>query len=193
MSGLSTSTFFAKGEFVRRNGPPCPGLAAATMMKPMPTIPDALEVFRRGPATLKAAIADLTPAELDFVPAPGKWTIRQLVRHLADTEIVAGMRLRHIVAEDKPFLVPFDQDKWADNLDYKSADPDEALVMFRVLRDDTARLLASLPPAAFERVGSHPERGDRTLLSFVELFGNHVIKHVEHIRSIREAVAKQQA
>jgi len=157
----------------------------------MPTISDALEVYRRGPAALKAAIAEVTPAELDYQIAPGKWTIRQLVRHLADTEIVASMRLRHIVAEDKPLLVPFDQDKWADNLEYKSSEPDEAMVTFRVLRDDTVRLLSALPPAAFERVGSHPERGDRTLLSFVELFGNHIFKHVEHIRAIREAYAKQ--
>ncbi|MCU1327619.1 MAG: yfiT [Bryobacterales bacterium] len=157
----------------------------------MATIPDALEVFARGPAALKAAIADVTPAELDFQPAPGKWTIRQLVRHVADTEIVAGMRLRHIAAEDRPTLIPFDQDKWADNLSYSVADPNEALVTFRALRDDTARLLGRLPEAAFDRIGVHPERGDRTLLSFVELFGNHVIKHVEHIRAIREAFAKQ--
>lgn len=157
----------------------------------MPTIADSLEVFTRGPAMLKSAIAEVTPAELDFQPAPGKWTIRQLVRHLADTEIVAGMRLRQIAAEDRPPLIPFDQDKWADNLGYAACDPNEALVTFRALRDDTARLLSSLPPETFERTGVHPERGERTLLSFVELFGNHVIKHVEHIRAIREAFANQ--
>lgn len=157
----------------------------------MPTIAEALDLFQRGPAALKSALLDATPAEIDYQIAPGKWTIRQLVRHVADTEIVAAMRLRHIAAEDRPTLIPFDQDKWADNLAYTSADPNESLMTFRVLRDDTARVLAALPPEAFDRVGIHPERGERTLLSFVELFGNHVIKHVEHIRAIREAFAKQ--
>jgi hypothetical protein len=157
----------------------------------MPTIAESLDVFARGPAMLKAAIDGVTPAELDFQIAPGKWTIRQLVRHVADTEIVAGMRLRLIAAEDRPPLTPFDQDKWADNLDYAASDPTEALITFRALRDDTARLLARLPESAFDRVGLHAERGEQTLRFFLELFGRHVVKHVEHIRAIRETFAKQ--
>ena len=73
------------------------------------------------------------------MPAPGKWTIRQIVRHLADTEIVVGMRLRQIVAEDKPTLVPFDQDAWAAHVGYSQADAFDSLRRFQSLRDDTAR------------------------------------------------------
>ncbi|HXJ39535.1 MAG TPA: DinB family protein, partial [Bryobacteraceae bacterium] len=139
----------------------------------MSPVQEALTQFRAGPGALDAAVAGATPDELSFSPAAGKWNIRQIVRHVADTEIVAGMRLRHIAAEDRPTLIPFDQDAWATNLDYAAASPADSLVTFRTLRNDTARLLESLPVAAFDRTGIHPERGERSLLAFVELFGRH--------------------
>ena len=119
-------------------------------MKTMGNISEALSQFRSGPAALEAALAAVTAEETDFSPAPGKWNIRQIVRHLADTEIVAGMRLRHIAAEDKPTLVPFDQDTWATRLGYATADLSVSLNTFTVLRNDTARRMLDFLDAGID-------------------------------------------
>ena len=148
--------------------------------------------FQLGPAVLEQSLEGAPQEETTFIPAPGKWNIRQILRHLADTEIVVGMRMRQIIAEDKPFLVPFDQDAWAANLDYGQADAFDSLARFRSLRDDTASLLESLPGAAFDRVGVHPDRGTKSLLEWVELFAGHVERHADQIRSLR-AAAKRDA
>jgi hypothetical protein len=151
----------------------------------------ALETFRRGTSLLDEALRGATEEETTFVPAPGKWTIRQLARHVADTEIVVGMRMRQIVAEDHPTLIPFDQELWAAHLGYETADAFDSLARFRSLRDDTTGVLSALPPEAFDRVGVHPERGAKTLLEWVTLFGNHVETHAKQIRGIRQAFAQR--
>jgi hypothetical protein len=148
---------------------------------------EAVAEFRRGLTALESALKGATPEETAFVPAPGKWNIKQLARHVADTEIVVGMRMRQIIAEDNPTLIPFDQEKWAASLGYENADASDSLARFCSLREDTTRLLESLPPAAFDRTGSHPERGVKSLLEWVETFGKHVHTHVGQICGIREA------
>jgi hypothetical protein len=147
---------------------------------------EAIARFRRGPATLEEALHGASGDETSYVPAPGKWNIRQIVRHLADTEIVVGMRLRQIVAEDKPLLVPFDQDAWAANLGYEHADAFDSLERFRSVREDTARVLESLPVEAFDRMGVHPERGTKALLEWVTVYGGHVETHARQIRALRD-------
>ncbi|NDJ14421.1 MAG: hypothetical protein EBY17_25040 [Acidobacteriia bacterium] len=87
----------------------------------------------------------------------------------------------------RPTLTPFNQDSWADNLDYEDADIAEAFTTFHVLRNDTAKLLSNLPPEVFEYTGLHLERGELTLLSLVEIFGNHVLKHADQIKAARKA------
>ena len=157
----------------------------------MTNLPQALDTFRRGAEIMAEALRGTTRDEATFVSAPGKWTIRQLVRHVADTEIVVGMRMRQIIAEDKPTLIPFDQELWAAHLGYETADVSDSLARFRSLREDTAAVLSALPPEAFERVGVHPERGAKTLLEWVVLFGNHVETHATQIRGIRASFASK--
>jgi hypothetical protein len=146
-----------------------------------------LELFRRGPQILDAAIEGVSKEESMFAPFPGKWTIREIVRHLADTELVVGMRLRQMIAEDRPLMALFDQDLWADRLHYNQCDPHESATLFRVMRDDISKILDVLPAEAFTRVGLHPERGAGTLGEWVTRFGAHVEKHAGQIRAIREA------
>ena len=152
----------------------------------MTSVQEVLAIFRNGSALLTKSLENLTDAEATVAP-PGKWNIRQIVRHLADTEIVVGMRLRLIIAEESPTLTPFDQDAWAARLGYEGADPFDSLGRFVSLRDDTARLLDSLPDEDFERPGVHPERGTKTLLEWVRIFGVHVETHVKQIEALRKA------
>lgn len=148
---------------------------------------EALALFRRGPEILDEAIAGVSEEESKFVAAPGKWTIRQIVRHLTDTEIVVGMRLRQMIAENRPLMATFDQDLWADLLHYNKYDVFDSAMKFRILRHDMSTFLAPLPVEEFERVGLHPERGACTLGEWVSRFGTHVEKHAGQIRRIREA------
>ena len=145
-----------------------------------------LQLFRRGPDILEAAITGIPEDESRFVPAPGKWTIRQITRHLADTEIVVGMRLRQMIAEDRPQMARFDQDAWANALGYNDYDLAESAALFRVLRNDMSTVLEVLPSAAFDRVGLLPDGGTSTLGDWVLRFGRHVEKHAGQIRRIRE-------
>jgi DinB superfamily len=148
---------------------------------------DAVALFRRGPELLDAAIAGVSQEESKFVLAPGKWTIRQIVRHLTDTEIVVGMRLRQMIAENRPLMAVFDQDLWADHLHYNNCDVFDSAMKFRILRDDMSNFLAPLPAEEYERIGLHPERGVWTLHKWVNHFGVHTEKHVQQVRGIREA------
>ncbi len=147
---------------------------------------ETVALFRRGPELLDAVIAGVSAEESKFVPAPGKWTIRQIVRHLTDCEIVAAMRLRQMIAENRPLMAVFDQDLWADHLHYNNCDAFDSARKFRVLRDDMSDFLERLPAREFERVGLHPERGAWTLREWVNHFGIHTEKHVQQIQRIRE-------
>lgn len=125
--------------------------------------------------------------EEDFVTAPGKWSIRQIVAHLADCELVYGHRMRQIAAEENPTLIGFDQDAWARNLDYTRRKPKQSLENFRRMRAENYELLKELPEAAFARSGNHSERGPVTLMSIVEGGAQHAESHAHQAQGIREA------
>ena len=100
----------------------------------MYTLTEELERFRRGAEVLATVLTGAAGEEVDFAPAPGKWTIRQIMAHLADAEMVGAHRLRLVVAEDNPTLTSFDQDAWTRNLDYARRKPTQSLDTFRRLR-----------------------------------------------------------
>lgn len=131
------------------------------------------------------AITGAAGPELDFKPTPDKWSVRQIVAHLADTEAVTVARLRSIIAEDNPALVPFDQNAWADKTDYAKRKPSQALDTMRHLRADNYALLKDLSEETFSRTGTHPRRGPMTLLDLLRLMAEHAEKHATQIRSVR--------
>lgn len=153
----------------------------------MSEITDLLERFRRGAELLAMSMTGAAGAELDFVPEPGKWSVRQIVCHLADSEIVGAMRFRQIAAEDRPAMQGFDEKAWAANLDYSKRKPSHAIETFRIIRAENYELLKSLPEPAFERVGIHSERGETTLLDWLRIYTNHPEKHAVQLRAVRAA------
>jgi len=153
----------------------------------MSQIADALERFRRGGELLSTALMGCAGQEADFKPAPEKWSVRQLVCHLADTQIVIAMRIRLILAEENPTLGAFDQDAWANNLDYGKRKISQAIETFRRLRGEDYELMKDLPESAFERTGMHVERGLLTLGGMVEQQAVHVESHVKQIQGVRAA------
>jgi len=125
--------------------------------------------------------------EEDFVPAPGKWSARQIIAHLADGELVAAHRFRQMLAEENPTIIAFDQDKWTANLDYARRKPKQSLETFRRLRAENYELLKELPPAAFDRTGKHSERGALSVLSLLEGMAEHAESHARQLQALREA------
>src|SRR5262252_5616441 len=134
----------------------------------MPDIPALLERFRRGPELLAAILTGVYGEEEDFTTAVGKWSIRQIVAHLADAEMVGAHRMRQVIAEESPTLIAYDQDAWTHNLDYARRKPKQSLETFRRIRGENHELLKGLPESAFERTGNHSEDGPTTLLRLVE-------------------------
>jgi hypothetical protein len=153
----------------------------------MPDIPKLLERYRRGPELVAVVLTGVFGEEEDFVTAPGKWSIRQIVAHLADADTVGAHRFRQLVAEDNPTIVAFDQELWTKNLDYARRKPKSSLETFRRVRAENYELLKELPPAAFDRAGNHTERGRVTLGEMLEGFAGHAESHARQMQQIRDA------
>ena len=149
-----------------------------------------LERFRRGPEVLAMVLTGVSGVEEDFVTVPGKWSIRQIVAHLADAELVGAHRLRQVIAEDNPTLIAFDQDAWTRNLDYARRKPKQSLETFRRIRAENHELLKGLPESAFERSGNHSENGPMTLRRLLEGYAQHAESHARQMVEIREEYKK---
>ena len=145
----------------------------------MSEIPALLERFRRGAELLAVVLTGVFGDEVDFAPVPGKWSVRQIVAHLADSELVGAHRFRQVIAEDNPTLIAFNQDAWTANLDYARRKPKQSLETFRRIRAENYELLKGLPEAAFERSGNHSENGRMTLLQLLEGYAGHAESHAE--------------
>jgi hypothetical protein len=159
----------------------------------MSEISELLERFRRGPEVLAVMLTGSAGPESDFVTEPGKWNIRQILRHLADAELVGAHRFRVMLAEDNPPLTTWDQKLWAGNLDYAVRKPQESLETFRRIRADNYELLKNTPEEAFERGGVHAERGAITVKTLLGLHADHVESHARAIQGIREEYKKAKA
>jgi hypothetical protein len=153
----------------------------------MSEISELLDRFRRGPELLAVVLTGVFGEEEDFVPAPGKWSARQIVAHLADAEVVCAHRLRQVIAEDNPTLVNVDQDAWAARLDYAARKPKQSLETFRRVRAENHALLKDLPESAFARVGTHTEAGPLTLRALLERGAAHAESHSRQLQELREA------
>jgi uncharacterized damage-inducible protein DinB len=115
-------------------------------------------------------------------PAPGKWSVREILCHLADCEIVFAYRLRQTLAEPHHVIQPFDQDIWAQT--YAAYDAQSALAVFTAVRNYNVKLIASLPREALSKPVTHPERGTMTFQSIVETMGGHDLNHIAQIEKI---------
>jgi uncharacterized damage-inducible protein DinB len=150
---------------------------------------DPFKVLAATPDALCVAFAGMTAAQLAQPESAGKWSVRQVLRHLADSEIVWAYRLRVVLAQDRPTLAGYDQDAWADRLAYADADPAASLADFEVLRRSNLALLAAARPADLQRVGVHAERGEESVAHMMKLYAGHDLLHLRQLARIRAAVA----
>ena len=144
-----------------------------------------LDILRETPGALARSVATLTPEKLRKPEAPGKWSVGMVLRHLADTDVVWGWRMRLILAQDRPPITGFDQDLWAERLDYAGADPNESLETFVVVRRDNLRLIERATAEDLQRVGVHAERGEESAGYLVRLYAGHDLMHLNQIDRIK--------
>lgn len=149
---------------------------------------DPLDVLRGTPGELRAAIDGVPPERLTVPESAGKWSIRHVLQHLVDSDIVWAWRLRLVLAEDRPTLTGYDQDLWAERLGYEVADARQALDEFAVVRRANLRLLDLATDADLRRVGIHAERGEESVDRMMRLYAGHDLLHLRQIARIREAV-----
>jgi hypothetical protein len=138
---------------------------------------------------LEQLITGVSLARLRKRPAPGKWSVNDIVAHLADGEIVGGFRLRLILGAPGTPIVAYDQDAWVTSGHYDKRDPWKSVEQFRVLRDGNLELLRSLEPQQWTHYGLHSERGQESIEHIVRMFAAHDINHLQQIAEILSAPA----
>jgi hypothetical protein len=149
---------------------------------------DPLAVIAATAAELARLIDTIGPDRAIEAPAPGKWSARDIVCHMADTEIVFAFRLRQALAEDHHVVQPFDQDSWAKC--YAKFDVGAALGVFSSVREWNLTLIRAAGPDAYSKPLTHPERGTMTFQTLVETMGGHDGNHVKQLEAIaRETCA----
>ena len=142
--------------------------------------------YKDGYRVVAEALVKITPEELDAKPAPGKWSPRQIIHHLADSEMTAAVRFRLLIAEDRPAIKGYDQDHFADRLHYERSH-EASLELFRAARASTAELMGCLSEAEWLREGTHTEVGRFGMDTWLRIYAPHAHRHADQIRIARES------
>ena len=140
--------------------------------------------YKDGYREVASALAGASDKELDSRPAPGKWTAREIVHHLADSEMTSAIRLRLLVAEDNASIRPYDEKQFAMRLHYDRPIAN-SLLAFRAARLSTGELLDAMGDAEFARHGTHPEHGSYGVERWLEIYAEHAHNHADQIRKAR--------
>ena len=138
------------------------------------------------PKHLRAAVSGLSEQQLDTPYRPGGWTVRQAVHHLPDSHMNSFARFRLALTEDEPTIKPYDQSRWAELIDSRTAPVEASLALLEALHQRWVLLLRSLSAADFARQFRHPELGIVRLNQNLALYAWHGRHHVAHITSLRE-------
>ena len=148
-----------------------------------------IDLYKDGYRVVAEAVAGVSDAQLDARPAPHKWTAREVVHHLADSEMSAAIRLRLLVATPSPQIVGFDQDEFARTL-YYDRPINASLDAFNAARRSTAEILDRLTPVQWLRAGTHTEHGAYTVERWLEIYSSHAHKHADQIRVALDSYQK---
>jgi hypothetical protein len=147
---------------------------------------DLIAMQRNAPAILAGLIEGVPDGLLSRSPATGKWSICAILAHLAEDELVSSWRYRRMIEHSGATLPGFDQDEWARLGDYTSWTPQEALDMFRLLREANLRMFGRLTADEWQRYGIHAERGRMTVEDLARHMAGHDANHINQVRHLLE-------
>jgi hypothetical protein len=145
---------------------------------------DFLAAQRETLTILADLIRGASESDLSRRPAPGKWSVGEILAHLAEDEVTSYWRYRQMIEDSGVALASFDQDLWSRLGDYQSRKPAESLQLFRLLRESNLGMLALLSPEEWQRYGVHAERGKITVEALARHMVGHDLNHIEQIRRI---------
>ena len=145
---------------------------------------DPLELQKQTPAVLGELVANASNEQLTRRPSKDKWSIGEILAHLAEDEIATAWRYRQMLEHTGLQLAGFDQDLWARMGDYASRVPHESLALFRLLRNTNLQFLQQITPEQWDCFGIHAERGRITIRELVVHMAGHDANHIEQIRTI---------
>jgi hypothetical protein len=138
--------------------------------------------YEAGPAVLAAAVDGLTDADVDHRPADGGWTPREVVHHVADSEMTSAIRLRRLIAEEAPLIVGYDGDEFARRLHYADRPIEPALAAVAAARSTTSQILHGLTDAEWARAGTHSDSGPYGVEPWLEIYAVHCDDHADQVR-----------
>lgn len=145
---------------------------------------DPLKVQSTTAAKLAALVKKLDRKRLSKRPAPDRWSAAEVLAHLADAELVAAWRMRHILGQSGTDIQAFDQNVWARMFNYGKRDAKASLELFRVVRQSNLALLKSLPKGSLESYGMHQERGKETIAHIIRMYAGHDLNHLKQVERI---------
>jgi len=148
---------------------------------------DGKDPLRQQAATAKrlaTLIKGKNKKQLTQRPAPGKWSVAEILAHLADAEIVLSWRLRQTLSSNGVAIQAFDQDVWANTFDYAHQDPRQSLEKYTVLREGNLDLLKRIPKPLWDNYGVHQERGNESVAHIVRMVAGHDLNHLGQVERI---------
>lgn len=149
------------------------------------TLSTLLQRYRDGYSAVASALAGITPAELDARPDAESWTAREVVHHLADSEMTSAIRIRRLLAEESPEITAYDEDLWRRKLRYDRRPIADSLEAFRLARLTSAELMDGIAPDDWLRAGTHSESGPYSVEAWLEIYARHAHDHADQIRRAR--------
>lgn len=147
-----------------------------------------IEQYKDGHRVVVDALQGITETELDARAAPDDWTAREIVHHLADSEMTSAIRLRRLLAEDRPVIAGYDEQEFARRL-YYDRPIDTSLAALQAARRATAAILDRLTEDEWAREGTHSESGRYTVLDWLEIYAAHAHDHAAQIKRARAAAS----
>ena len=145
---------------------------------------DPLKVQASTPKKLDRLVKGVSTAKLRKHPAPEKWSVAEILAHLADVEIVIGWRMRSILGAPGTEVQAYDQNAWNASLHYDKRDPRKDLIQQRVLREANLAMLKTLTPRQWKQFGTHSERGQESIERIVQMVAGHDLNHIQQIERI---------
>lgn len=144
-----------------------------------------IEQFKRGYSQILMELEGLTEEQLNFKPSEKSWSIKEIIVHIADAELVHIHRMKAVLSEDNPVMTAFDQDLWATSLNYQKIDHQLYLQLFQTLRNSFLPILHNLTEQDYSRIGTHNEAGQLTFKDILEHSIEHIDTHIGQIRRVK--------
>jgi DinB superfamily len=145
---------------------------------------DPVKVQAATPKRLERLTKGVSAAKLRKRPEPQKWSVAEILAHLADVEVVVGWRMRSVLGAPGIPIQAFDQDSWVTALHYDKRNVKDSLAQMKVAREANLAMLKTLAPEQWKHFGMHSERGQESIEHIVRLIAGHDLNHIQQIERI---------